>query len=300
MVNRQLKEERHHGDISLPVSSYRMGPPFAPHQGELECHWHNEMELFKVERGKVRMRCGSEYFQARAGELVFVNSGELHAAQPLDGEELDFAAVVFSPEILCGGENDIVRRRYVSPVVAGDLIPPRVTGGEAPQGARLLEAFGQAMDLLDRRPPAYELLVRARLLEIFAALAAGAEQRAPQREGAPAQGIKAAIEYIQGHFRQHITIGQLAELSHLSSGHFCRLFKKYTFKTPVQYINGMRLSAAMDLLLDSDRKILDIAFDTGFNSLSYFIEVFKQSLGCTPTEFRRRQGRPGTDGGTSL
>ena len=44
----------------------------------------------------------------------------------------------------------------------------------------------------------------------------------------------------------------------MSSGHFCRLFKKYTFKTPVQYINGVRLSAATDLLLESDRKVLEM------------------------------------------
>ena len=108
----------------------------------------------------------------------------------------------------------------------------------------------------------------------------------------PARGIKAAIDYIHKNYRQPITIRQLAGLSHMSDGHFCRLFKKYTFKTPVQYINRARLSAAMDLLLESDRKVMDIAFDTGFNSLSYFIGVFKQSMGCTPTEFRRRQGRP--------
>ena len=84
---------------------------------------------------------------------------------------------------------------------------------------------------------------------------------------------------------------QLAEMSHLSTGHFCRLFKRYTFKTPVQYVNGVRLSAAADLLLESGRKELDIALETGFNSLSYFIGVFKQSMGCTPTEFRRRHGR---------
>ena len=133
--------------------------------------------------------------------------------------------------------------------------------------------------------------MRAQLLEVFAGLAGSAAQRAPRRESAPAQGIKAAIEYIQGNYRQPITVSQLAELSHMSSGHFCRLFKKYTFKTPVQYINGVRLSAATDLLLESDRKVLDVAFDTGFNSLSYFIGVFKQSMGCTPTEFRRRHGR---------
>ena len=73
----------------------------------------------------------------------------------------------------------------------------------------------------------------------------------------------------------------------MSDGHFCRMFKKYTFKTPVQYMNSVRLSAAMDLLTRTDRKVLDIALDTGFNSLSYFIGVFKQGLGCTPTQFRR-------------
>ena len=46
MVNKQLREERHHGDISLPVSGYRVQPPYSAHLGELECHWHSEMELF--------------------------------------------------------------------------------------------------------------------------------------------------------------------------------------------------------------------------------------------------------------
>ncbi|MGI6255470.1 MAG: AraC family transcriptional regulator [Acutalibacter sp.] len=295
MVNRNLKEERHHGDISLPVSCYRIQPDASTPHPELECHWHDEMELFKVERGAVRVQCGSDYLEARAGEMVFFNSGELHAAQPLEGQVLDFAAVVFRPEMLCGDENDIARRKYVAPVVEGKLHPRRVTKPDGAEGTQTLEAFDRVMELLVERPPAYELRVRAQLLEIFASLTEAGEQAAPQRERIPAQGIKTAIDYIRSHYRQPITIGQLAELSHMSDGHFCRLFKKYTLKTPVQYINRVRLSAAMDLLLESDRKVLDIAFDTGFNSLSYFIGVFKQSVGCTPTEFRRRQGRPDTN-----
>ena len=291
LVNRDLKEERHHGDISLPVSCYRIAPVYSTGLTELECHWHDEMELFKVKRGTVRVQCGSDYLEARAGEMVFFNSGELHAAQPLDQQELNCAAVVFRPEMLCGDENDIARRKYVAPVLEGKLHPRRVTRPGAPGENQALACFDRVMELLEGKPPAYELRVRAQLLEIFASLTEGGEQAAPQRERVPAQGIKTAIDYIRGHYRQPITIGQLAELSHMSDGHFCRLFKKYTFKTPVQYINRVRLSAAMELLLDSDRKVLDIAFDTGFNSLSYFIGVFKQSVGCTPTEFRRRQGR---------
>ena len=153
MVNKQLREERHHGDISLPVSGYRVQPPYSAHLGELECHWHSEMELFQVERGTMQVQCGSEYFEAKAGDLVFFNSGELHAAQPIHGSELDFAAVVFSPELLCGDENDIVRRRYVAPVVEGKLLLPRVTDSSTPAGRQVVGAFQQVMDLLERRPP---------------------------------------------------------------------------------------------------------------------------------------------------
>ncbi len=296
MVNRELKEDRQHGDISLPVDCYRVQPPYSLTHQELECHWHDEMELFKVERGTARVQCGSDYFEAKAGEMVFFNSGELHAAQPLNGQVLDYAAVVFSPEMLCGEQSDIARRKYIAPVLEGKLHPLRVTSPAGEEGCQMLEAFDQVMDLLVRRPPVYELRVRARLLEIFAGLTERGERSVPQGEKAPAQGIKTAIDYIRGHYRQQITIGELARLSHMSDGHFCRLFKKYTFKTPVQYINRVRLSAAMELLLESDRKVLDVALDTGFNSLSYFIGVFKDSMGCTPTEFRRRQGRTETIG----
>ena len=290
MTNRNLKEERHHGDISLPVSCYRIQPPDSSayeQLDQLECHWHDEMELFKIERGTVQIQCGNDFFEAKAGELVFFNSGELHAAQPLDGSEMDYGAVVFSPELLCGGQSDIARLKYVAPVVEGKLRIRRVVRGDSEAGRSMLEEFDRVMELLMERPPAYELRVRGKLLEIFAGLAETGEYRALPQEKAPSQGIKPAIDYIRRNFRRQITIDELAGVSHMSSGHFCRLFKRYTFKTPVQYINSVRLSAAMNLLLESDRKVLDIAFDTGFNSLSYFIGVFKQSLGCTPTEFRR-------------
>lgn len=286
MTDKKLKEERRHGGIGLPVSCYRIQPPYANFE-QLECHWHDEMELFKVERGTVQIQCGTLSFQAQAGEMAFFNSGELHAAQPLGGAEMDYSALVFSPEFLCGDQEDIARLKYVAPVAEGRLQVRRVVNGETETGRRMLEAFDKAMELLTDRPFAYELRVRGKLLEIFAGFAETGKASVISRERETARGIRPAIDYIRSNYQKQMTIEELASLSHMSSGHFCRLFKRCTFKTPVQYINSVRLSAAMDLLLESDRKVLDIAFDTGFNSLSYFIGVFKQGLGCTPTEFRR-------------
>ena len=195
---------------------------------------------------------------------------------------MDYSAIVFSPEMLCGDENDIARIRYVAPVVDGRLQVRRVASSSS-----LLQMFDQAVELLQNREVSYELRVRARLLEIFASLAETGKNRVEEAEKASSKAVKAAIDYIRENYKKQISIEELAKLCHMSDGHFCRMFKKYTFKTPVQYMNSVRLSAAMDLLTRTDRKVLDIALDTGFNSLSYFIGVFKQGLGCTPTQFRR-------------
>ncbi len=288
MVGKNLKEERRHGGAGLPVSWYRIVPPFPPgvNLEQLECHWHDEMELFKVLKGTARVQCGNEYFEVCTGEMVFFNGGELHAAQPLDGTVMGYDAVVFSPEILCSGQEDIGRVKYVSPVLEGRLRIDRVIHGADAREVKMLERFDEAVELMRSRPAAYELRVRGCLLDLFGSLCEGSTAERTSSSG-PAQGIKAAIEYIRENYRQPITLEQLAEVSHMSEGHFCRLFKKYTFKTPVQYINSLRLTTAADLLLESSRKEIDVAMDVGFNSLSYFIDMFKQSMGCTPTEFRR-------------
>ncbi len=294
MRDRALKENRKHKEKGLPVSCYRVGSPYENYF-QLECHWHDEMELFKVGRGTVQVQCGKDCFEAQRGDIVFFNSRELHAAKALDRKEMEFVAVVFSPEVLCGEESDLCRIKYVAPVMDGRLQVRRIIPREEKGFQKLFE---ETVELLEGKEPAYELRVRAKLLELFSCLVENGETRAEERERASSGAVKEAIDYIHLNYRRQISIGELSRLCHMSDGHFCRMFKRYTFKTPVQYINGVRLSAAMELLSRTDRKVLDIAMDTGFNSLSYFIGVFKENLGCTPTQFRKppegpEKGAPG-------
>lgn len=286
MVDKNLKEARRHGAPDFPAGCYRIRFPYAGELEQLECHWHEEMELFRVRGGMARVQCGGSFEEAGPGDLVFFNSGELHAAQALSKTPLEYDAVVFSPEMLCGG-GELIRRSYVTPVLEGRLAFRRIVRGENSREKALLAAFDQVMELLTCRPPAYELRVQSRLLELFAGLTEGSKRLSSPKEKEPAEGIKAAIEYIRRSYSQPISLGELAELSHMSEGHFCRLFKKYTLKTPVRYINALRLAAARELLLETDRKELDIALETGFGSLSYFIDSFKQSTGRTPAQYRK-------------
>lgn len=120
-----MREARRHGDALMPVMNYCIRREDRFHA--LDCHWHSEMELFRVMQGTLTVQCGTDLFEAHAGDIVFFNSGELHAAVPVEaGEELYFEAIVFSPDLLCSTANDIIRVKYIQPVLDGELTVPRL------------------------------------------------------------------------------------------------------------------------------------------------------------------------------
>ena len=121
----RMREARRHGDALMPVMNYCIRREDRFHA--LDCHWHSEMELFRVMQGTLTVQCGTDLFEAHAGDIVFFNSGELHAAVPVEaGEELYFEAIVFSPDLLCSTANDIIRVKYIQPVLDGELTVPRL------------------------------------------------------------------------------------------------------------------------------------------------------------------------------
>lgn len=99
--------------------------------------------------------------------------------------------------------------------------------------------------------------------------------------------LKPAIQYIQSNYKQKIYIDELSKMVHMSEGHFCRYFKKIVMKTPIEYLNHIRIIKACELLKNSDRKVIDIAMDVGFSSFSYFINIFKRCMKLTPAKYRK-------------
>ncbi len=284
---KNMKESRRHGDELLPIVQYCIGPEDG--FSSVDCHWHSEMELFCVMRGTVTIQCGTSLFEAHKGDIAFFNSGELHAVIPADNaRDLFFRAIVFSPDYLCGTTNDILRVKYVSPVMNGELRLPSLIRVGMPLHDRIAPAFDEIYTLLQDRPAFFEFAAKAQMVLAFGALVENGETAdGAQRHGAAAASIKKAIQYIQANYRTALTIDGLSEIAGMSEGHFCRVFKQYTLKTPVQFINGVRLTHAADQLANSNKRVLDIAMDCGFNSVSYFIEVFRESFGITPSKYRK-------------
>lgn len=114
-------------------------------------------------------------------------------------------------------------------------------------------------------------------------------QKAVTKSTSPDARITKATRYVMEHLSDHITIKELASEACLSPEHFIRLFKNITGTTPMQYITRKRMEKSQHLLFTTHMSIKNIAFTLGYTDSSYFVRVFKCTLGITPQEYRKQQ-----------
>lgn len=99
--------------------------------------------------------------------------------------------------------------------------------------------------------------------------------------------IQITIDYIEDHLNEEIRISTLAEKAGLSQFYYQRLFHRLVKKSVAEYIRLRRMAKAVDILLDKEQRILDIALELGFETHEHFSRTFKNTYGMTPTEYRK-------------
>jgi AraC family transcriptional regulator len=103
--------------------------------------------------------------------------------------------------------------------------------------------------------------------------------------------LRQVCDYIEAHLSSSITLGQLAELVHLSPFHFARCFKATLGLAPHQYVLARRIERAKRLVIDTQLPVAAIAWSIGYENISHFRRVFAQHTGHTPGDIRRALGR---------
>ena len=126
-----------------------------------------------------------------------------------------------------------------------------------------------------------------RLLTFFAEqLSALINQLVLEQQNAEPPLVRKAREHIQQHKNEPLSLAAVAQASGASVFHFCKVFKKTTGLKFTDYVARVRLEDAKNELLNPSRRISEVAYDVGFQSLTQFNRMFKRIFGQSPTEFR--------------
>lgn len=106
-------------------------------------------------------------------------------------------------------------------------------------------------------------------------------------DGLSKQKLRQAVEYIQAHLGDNLSLSDIASELGMSQYYFCHLFKRSTGVTPHQYLIQQRVERAKHLLKQPERTILSVAMECGFANQSHFAKCFRHYIGINPHQFRQ-------------
>ncbi len=137
--------------------------------------------------------------------------------------------------------------------------------------------------------PGSQMLMKASILNVLFQLYQDSCNPANTMHRSPyGKAINHALDYIQEHYNQKLSLKQLSEVAELSPNYFHKIFTDIMKITPNDYITTTRMNKAKDLLLRTNLPIYNIADQCGFNNVSYFSYLFKKSFHVTPVDFRNK------------
>ena len=147
----------------------------------------------------------------------------------------------------------------------------------------LCDGFIRQMEALENAGDVYDLMNDA--------LVSFARAVAISRITSYSKPVRQALQYIEGHYAEKITLDILAVHTNLSATYLSNLIKKETGLTLLDNIGKTRMEHAKKLLLDTNMSSLDVARQVGFRYQNHFAKIFKKTVGLSPTEFKNSMGK---------
>lgn len=275
----QIKENRLRGSAAFPFALYEM--PHGDTALSAALHWQDDVEVLSVNRGEVALTLDSAQLLLHAGEVVWINPGQLHGFQGLT-PDAHCDVFIFPLQHLLFSSEDHDQQSFLRPLAEGKLgFPPRL-----PPDTDCGPLLRQVIALQKAQPPAYELLTKALLLQLISRLAqADAFVRLlPARHD---DICKRILTYVHEHYAEKITVRDAAEAAAISPTYFSAFFLKHFFMTFTDYLRHYRIEQVCAMLKHTSLSVTEIALAAGFNSASHMIQHFRRAKGITPLMYRR-------------
>jgi len=251
-------------------------------------HWHDDLQFSYVLEGLVCVKTLEEEEILSAGEGIFTNKGVIHYSI---GRSNPCRYILFRfPErflYFYPGSPAEKLTRQVTERSGISLVPLSSSIEWCSEALLLLQKLA---DLEEKKEtdPQYEYDVMTILAELWQIILRHADISAPTEEDPVSMRMRRFLEYIEEHIDQDISLEEMAASAGVSKTEVLRCFHKTLQTTPYSYVMEARLSKAADLLAETGLPVGEIASRTGFNQQSYFGKRFKEKMGVTPLEYRRK------------
>lgn len=288
-----LKENITHGTKKNPITGihFLAGPrTLYPEFFSVDLHWHHSMEMISIIKGSYLFEINLETYRLNAGDICFLNSGDLHRITGLEKDTIH-DVLIFDPHILEFAYPDELQEQIIAPFINHEHIFRNILRNDDPLHSITAPFVDRLLKLSIEKQPNWYLSCKLLLLELLAVLTGTdflrqAESAWSASDKQKINRYKEIVSYMEQHYADRISLNDLANHVSCNSQYLCRFFKEITGCSPIQYLVNYRIDRACMLLTDTTMPVLEISMECGFDNVSYFIRKFRQLKGCTPHQFR--------------
>lgn len=280
-------ETKAHTSAEFPYNTYLCSIPL-DFPG-VPLHWHDEMELVVIKKGQGYVSVDFDKHLVHSGDIIMICPGCLHAIEQDASYKMEYENIIFKPELLSSGANDLCMIQYMKPLLEGTF-PVEHFLTPAHEAFESLSNCIRQIDLVCAdQTTGWQLAVKSALFYFLFLLISERQKKTVPISHNPKslEKMKTVLKYVEEHYTEKLTIDDMAELTFYSKSHFMKFFKAHMGTGFTEYLNDYRLTMAARLLKSSDESILMIAEESGFDNLSYFNRIFKRKYGVSPGSYRK-------------
>lgn len=277
----------------FPCRFYAHEQKVAGHDVATYAHYHDYIEILYCTQGAYDIWLNGRYYHFSQGDLVLINSREVHLAFGVGDGENCYTVLRFEPEILYSSFQNIYEVRYMLPFILNDTTPQKVFRREEIEKTCIPGLVQEALREFQEKEYGYELAVRSHICQMFLWILrywkslgidldynlSNCEQMLPK--------FQVILDYSKQHYAEHLTAEEMARQCNFSYSYFSRSFKRIMKRSYTDYLNYIRISEAEKLLLTTDRTVTEIALQVGFASSSHFIQQFRRHKDISPLQFKK-------------
>ena len=255
----------------------------------INTHSHKKsLEIVEVTSGELSVQIGTDRAVAERGDFLFVPQGRMFRADALT-PTASVRGVVFESSLLKTNMQrfdsevfymfDVQSKNKIARFGVGHEIHPCLM-------RYMQDAYDEYMtkDVCYNLPVcAYINLLMTSLLRYYC----GSRDELDRMVYHNVLRLRPVVSYIEEHFVEKIYVEKLSDMINVSPDYFTKMFKDSMGKTPIEYINGMRVNLAVELLSTTELSMSEIAEKTGFCNPNYFNKIFKQYMDISPLAYRK-------------
>lgn len=242
-------------------------------------HRHPEIELSYCLKGEYNICINKEMYKMKEGNLAIISSMYSHEFPKNDNKDCLGLTIMVGPAFLS---------HYFEGFSKSALTKPVISLNEK-NYHKLRELLEETVEIHKDKSDFSEMLLKGNLYKISAYLLKEFNgENSLSKDLSSVSNIESAMELIENHYSDPITIEDAANLTGYSKSNFCKTFKKITGETFHSVLNKHRVKIAGYLLKETADMIDDIAVKVGFPDSKSFCRVFKNVIGITPGQYRKK------------